>query len=97
MVRKIGAGLRLWFWGTIALHAMRLARWSLVRSRPEEFGPGAVRVQPYQDVLDRNSYRCGWCHRVTYNPEDVMASYCSCCGSADGLLPKDCEHTRGRR
>jgi len=45
---------------------------------------------------DRVGYRCVWCQRISYHPEDVRASYCPCCGSADGLLPKDCEHRRGR-
>lgn len=40
------------------------------------------------------SYRCERCQRTMYHPDDVANRYCPCCGSADGLLPKDCEHTR---
>lgn len=43
------------------------------------------------------SYRCGLCQRVSHNPNDLAERYCSCCGSEDGLLPKDCEHVRARR
>jgi hypothetical protein len=44
------------------------------------------------EQTDIPRYRCDWCGRVTYLLADVEHEYCSCCGSADGLLPKDCEH-----
>jgi hypothetical protein len=46
------------------------------------------------DWYDKVGYRCVRCQRITYHPDDVRQRYCPCCGSADGLLPKDCEHTR---
>lgn len=35
-------------------------------------------------------WRCPRCRRTTYHPQDVAHHYCACCGSEDGLLPKDC-------
>jgi hypothetical protein len=43
------------------------------------------------------SYICPLCGRMSYHPKDVENRYCSCCGSADGLLPKDCQHRRALR
>ena len=42
-------------------------------------------------------WHCPWCMRSTHHPDDVRNRYCPCCGSADGLLPKDCEHRRSGR
>jgi hypothetical protein len=61
------------------------------RSAPAaDLGSSAERLA----TIDRNSYVCGMCGRRTFHPDDVVASYCPCCGSADGTLPKECEHRR---
>lgn len=53
-----------------------------------------VRESERLATIERNSYVCGLCGRRTFHPDDVVASYCSCCGSAGPELPKDCEHRR---
>ena len=37
-------------------------------------------------------YTCGFCGRTTYLEADIRNHYCPCCGSADGMLPRVCEH-----
>ena len=40
------------------------------------------------------SFQCPRCGGISHHLEDIRQRYCTCCGSADGLLPKRCGHTR---
>jgi hypothetical protein len=40
-------------------------------------------------------YRCPWCLRDTYNPNDIEHSFCPCCGD-ETLSKRDCEHRTGK-
>jgi hypothetical protein len=42
-------------------------------------------------VSPEPSYRCPWCLRDTYNPNDIEHKFCPCCGD-DELSRRDCEH-----
>lgn len=38
------------------------------------------------------SFECPVCRRRTFNPNDITAAYCPCCGSP--VEPRQCEHPR---
>jgi hypothetical protein len=38
------------------------------------------------------SFECSVCLGRTYNPNDIAAAYCPCCGSS--VEPKQCQHPR---
>lgn len=47
----------------------------------------------WRDTRQLLPYVCPLCQRPSWSIQDVLMSYCACCGSADPLLlPKQCVH-----
>lgn len=68
---------------------------ALQEHRPSFPAPSAAARERERErlaAIERNSYLCGLCGRRTFHANDVVNGYCPCCGSADGSLPKTCEH-----